>query len=143
MILKTYAVNYNNLSKLDAEIRASNYVQTFEGLEKHADGVKILGASLLDEANLDALVAGFTDSAIIHPVTPRQIRLALIASGSSPDAIVSAINSMPEPQKSIALNTWEYSNEFNRDNPLVIQLGPTLGFTPAQLDSLWQLASTL
>lgn len=76
-------------------------------------------------------------------VTPRQIRLALILSGVSLDIIETAINSLPEPQKSMTRITWEYSVEFQRTNPMISAMSPMLGLTSEQIDNLFILAATL
>jgi len=76
-------------------------------------------------------------------VTPRQIRIALITSGITLSTIESAIDSLPEPQKSITRVTWEYSVEFQRSNPLLSSMAPMLGLSNEQIDSLFLLASTL
>ena len=76
-------------------------------------------------------------------VTPRQIRLALIMSGISLDVIENTINSLSEPQKSIVRVTWEYSVEFQRNNPVLTSMAPVLGLTSEQVDQLFILANTL
>jgi hypothetical protein len=76
-------------------------------------------------------------------VTPRQIRIALVMSGFSIATIEAAIDSLPEPNKSIAKITWEYSVEFQRNNPLLNSMAPMLGLTESQVDGLFALASTL
>ena len=75
-------------------------------------------------------------------VTMRQARLALLGAGllSSVDA---AIDAMSEPTKSAARIEWEYSNELQRSNPLVLALGPALNLTSEQIDALFVAASTL
>lgn len=81
--------------------------------------------------------------ATIHNVTPRQIRLALLQYGINESMIDAALNSLPEPQKSIALIEWNYSSFFERNWPLVDQVAALLGWTESQIDSLWILAATL
>jgi hypothetical protein len=76
-------------------------------------------------------------------VSPRQMRIALIISGISPQDIESALDTLPEPNRSIAKTTWEYSVEFQRNNPILISLAPMLGLTEQQVDDLFTLASTL
>jgi hypothetical protein len=74
----------------------------------------------------------------IPPVTPRQIRMALTRAGlrTTVEAAVAAGDQ--------DLKDWyEYSNEFNRDNPLVDQMATAIGQTPAQIDALWELAAGL
>lgn len=76
-------------------------------------------------------------------VTPRQIRQALILSGVSIDMIEAALNSLPEPTKSLARTEWEYSIAFKRNRGFVNQVGAMLGWTSDQLDSLWDFAGKL
>ncbi len=80
--------------------------------------------------------------AVPAAVTMRQARLALLGAGllSSVDA---AIDAMSEPTKSAARIEWEYSNELQRSNPLVLALGPALNLTPEQIDALFVAASAL
>jgi len=79
----------------------------------------------------------------VKPVTPRQIRQALIYSGVSLDMIESALNSLPEPMKSLAKTEWEYSTLFDRRRQLVNQMGVMLGWTSEQLDQLWIFAGSI
>ena len=76
-------------------------------------------------------------------VTPRQIRQALILSGVSMESIDTALNSMPEPTRSLAKTEWEYSIAFKRNRDLVNQVGVMLGWTSEQLDDLWAFAGKL
>ncbi len=76
-------------------------------------------------------------------VTPRQIRIALVMAGIPISTIETAIDSLPEPQKSVTRITWEYSVEFQRNNPLLVAMAPMLNMTTQQVDDLFALASTL
>ena len=81
---------------------------------------------------------------VIFPdVTPRQMRQALVLSGISIEQIEIALSSLPEPTKSLAMIEWEYSLAFQRNRPLVRQVGLLLGWTDQQLDELWRFASSL
>jgi hypothetical protein len=82
-------------------------------------------------------------AAVPQTVTPRQIRIALVMSGISLSTIEAMIDSLPEPDRSITKITWEYSVEFQRNNPLLNAIAPIFGFTQQQIDELFQLASTL
>lgn len=88
-----------------------------------------------------------TSATVVVPsyVTPRQIRIALIMSGNQSilDSIPTVIASLPEPNRSIATITWEYSNEVFRNNPLLNLLAPALGVTSEDLDNLFILAKTI
>jgi len=79
----------------------------------------------------------------LDDVTPRQIRQALILSGVSTDMIETALNTLPEPTRSMAKTEWEYSIAFQRRRPIVAAIGTMLGWTPAQIDDLWALAAKL
>lgn len=79
----------------------------------------------------------------IPDATPRQIRQALILSGVSIEMIEEALDSLPEPTRSLVKVEWEYSIAFKRNRPLVIQVGLMLGWTHKQLDDLWKLALSL
>lgn len=75
-------------------------------------------------------------------VTMRQARLALMAAGKLA-AVESALAALSEPAKTAALIEWEYSNEVQRHNGFVAQLGPALGMTDEQLDALFVQAKAL
>jgi hypothetical protein len=90
-----------------------------------------------------ALYAKVPNSDPIQDITPRQIRQALILSGISLTDIDTALNSLPEPTRSLAKTEWGYSISFQRNRPLVSQVGVMLGWTSQQLDDLWKFAATL
>lgn len=74
----------------------------------------------------------------VRAVTPRQMRLALNALGLRA-TVEAAIASADQNTR----DTWEFSLEVERDNPLVQAMGLALGKTEAELDALFTLASTL
>lgn len=84
-----------------------------------------------------------TEAVFINPVTPRQIRVALIMSGISIASIEAMIDALEEPQKSIVRATWEYSTIFERDNEILNQMAPLIGLSQSQVDDLFILAKTL
>lgn len=142
MIVKSYTLSNQNLIQLHNEIKAANLVVNFAGVEG-AGSLNILGDSILDEAALDALISNHVPLYVPAEVTPRQMRLALVFSGISLSTIDAIIDSLPEPTKSAASITWEYSNEIQRTNPLVLSLAPALGLTVAQIDQLFITAGGL
>jgi hypothetical protein len=75
-------------------------------------------------------------------VTPRQARLALLGAGLLP-AVEAAIDRLPEPQKTAAKITWEFSTEVQRNNGLIPQMATALGMTKAQIDQLFIAAKGL
>lgn len=75
-------------------------------------------------------------------VTMRQARLALLGANKLA-AITAAMEALPEPTRSAAKITWEYSTEVQRYNGLVAQMAPLLGMTEAQIDELFIAARGL
>ena len=71
-------------------------------------------------------------------VTPRQIRRALSIVGLREQVELQVKASSQEVQ-----DTWEFSTQIERTNPLLIQMGEALGRTSADLDALFELANTL
>lgn len=80
----------------------------------------------------------------LPPLTARQLRLGLIAAGialSSVEAAVAAIEDAAG--REIAKVEWEYASQFDRDHPLIEQVGVALGLTPEQIDAAWLAAVNL
>jgi hypothetical protein len=75
---------------------------------------------------------------IIQPVSPRQIRQALTATGlrASVEAAVAAGDQNLK-------DWWEFSTAFERSHPAVVMMGQALEQTPEALDALWELGATL
>jgi hypothetical protein len=87
--------------------------------------------------------SGFDDASVVpQAVTMRQARLALLGAGKLSE-VTAAINALPEPAKSAALITWEYSQEVQRHNGLVPQMATALGMTDEQIDALFVAAAAL
>jgi len=82
-------------------------------------------------------------TSISESVTPRQLRTALVLSGVSEAAVDSIIDSMPEPNKSVAKIAWQFASVYERNNALVNQLGLALGLSETQIDDIWILAASL
>jgi len=112
-------------------------------------GVKVGELELPDEMSSEEIAEklSFYNKAppveAIPDVTPRQMRQALIRSGIALADVEAALDSLPEPTKSLAKVEWEYSVSFQRSRPLVAQMGAMLGWSSEQLDALWKYAATL
>lgn len=95
----------------------------------------------------DAILADLASGDLILEttvVTPRQIRLGMLTTLSiTENDVLVAIDSLDEPDKSVALIGWNFSVEFDRDDPLVDGVGALLGLTSAQLDTLWNDSAIL
>jgi hypothetical protein len=96
-----------------------------------------------DHAILTALVEAHVSSPVIPDVTPRQIRQALILSNVALSYIDNALDSLPEPTRSLAKTEWEYSLAFERNRPLVNNVAALMGWSQTDLDNLWILAKSL
>ncbi|KAB2906624.1 MAG: hypothetical protein F9K35_00670 [Burkholderiaceae bacterium] len=76
-------------------------------------------------------------------VTMRQARLALLGAGLLDD-VGPAIAAIPDAStRREAEIEWGFSNELQRGNPFVAQLGVALGLTSEQVDSLFIQAKSL
>ena len=83
-----------------------------------------------------------SSQAVPQSVTMRQARLALLGAGKLAE-VDAAIAALSEPTRTAAQIEWEYSNEVQRSNGIVSQLGPALGLTEAQIDALFVAAAAL
>ena len=79
---------------------------------------------------------------IPQEITMRQARLSLLDTGLLVN-VQTAINSLPEPDKTKAQIEWEYSNALQRNNPFVITLGTALGLSSTDIDNLFITAAGL
>lgn len=123
-------------------------IEINDASESEVDQVRHLYQVVLDSSTISRApkvgweyVNGLVRPKIL-PVTPRQMRQALILYGVM-STIEAAFETFPEPTKSLALTEWEYSNEFDRYRPLVNSVRLLLGWTEDQTDELWAFASTL
>lgn len=75
-------------------------------------------------------------------VSMRQARLALFQQGLLAN-VQTAIDGLPEPQKTTTQISWDYATTVQREDDLVVQLSGALGLDSTALDGLFTLASTL
>jgi len=66
-----------------------------------------------------------------------------VMSAGEMSAITNALNSLPEPQKSIAWNRWEYKESIVRDSPIILQLQSMLGWSDSFVDTLYKNAAAI
>lgn len=71
-------------------------------------------------------------------VTPRQARMALTQVGLRAQ-VEQAVAAASQDVK----DTWEFSVQVERDNPVLAALARQLNLTPEQVDDLFRLAATL
>lgn len=78
------------------------------------------------------------------PLTARQLRLGLVAASILPAHVDAAIAVIPDAtDRAVAEIEWEYASQFERDHPLIEQVGAALGLSPEQIDAMWQAAAGL
>jgi hypothetical protein len=58
-------------------------------------------------------------------------------------AITNVLNSLPEPEKSIAWNRWEYKENIVRNSPIILQLQSMLGWSDSFVDGLYKNAAAI
>ena len=119
---------------------------TFEtrGYEDDVDVSKYITLSAWTEYTVGQEPQVLIDAITVPPepitvVTMRQARLALLQQGLLQTVTDAIVNGTDEAMKI----EWEYATEVRRDWPSLIALTESLNMTSADLDSLFQLASTL
>ena len=76
-------------------------------------------------------------------ITRRQLRLWLVRHGIPLSAVETAIDKLPEPQRTEARIEWEDASVYERDNPLLVRLaGEILGLSGEALEEAFREAST-
>lgn len=99
--------------------------------------------AVLSEADFDAAREAEDRARVPSAVTMRQARLALLGAGLLDD-VGPAIAAIPDAATRRAAEIeWEFSNELQRGNPFVAQLGGALGLSAAQVDALFIQAKSL
>lgn len=107
-----------------------------------ATSVAGIGWTYID-GNFAPPVVTEAEPTVPHSVTRRQARQALLLAGML-DQVEPAIASISDPiQRGMAAIEWADSQAFERDRPLLIQLGAALGLDSAALDNLFIQASKL
>lgn len=78
-------------------------------------------------------------------ITPRQARLVLLQTlvPDGSQTLLDAVDALVALQPKDVQLTWEYSTEVQRNNPLITSLLGYLGKSPAEIDELFALGSTL
>lgn len=113
-------------------------VQFLPGMMALAGGVW----GIPDQAAYDALLARVNPAPAMPDLPLKKFRRALIEAGLF-DAVEAAIAALPEPERSIARNEFEYSVSVVRTDPWVTELAVPLGLTSEQIDALWTWAAGL
>lgn len=77
-------------------------------------------------------------------LTRRQLRLGLLANGITTADVEAAIAAISDPMdRAIAEIEWADASTYERDHPLIEQVGTVLELTPEQIDTMWTAALLL
>src|SRR3546814_15286669 len=77
-------------------------------------------------------------------LTARQLRLGLVANGLGLDQVETAIAAIEDPQqRDVASIEWQHASQFEREHPLIAQVGTALGLTVEPIDAMWVIARKL
>ena len=76
-------------------------------------------------------------------ITARQLRLQLVLNGFDLNTIDLIIDSLPEPNKSIAKVSWEYATTFEREHQMLSLIAQQIGITETELDTIFINAEKL
>lgn len=80
----------------------------------------------------------------LAPLTRRQLRLGLLANGITTADVEVAIAAIPDPMdRAVAEIEWADASTYERDHPLIEQVGSALGLSPEQIDTMWEEALLL
>jgi hypothetical protein len=74
------------------------------------------------------------------PLWAFRASLALAGLKNQAEALIAAL---PEPQKTVATQQWEYGNFIERNHPLIESLGAQIGLTGVQIDDIFKTAESL
>lgn len=101
------------------------------------------------QAHQQWLAAGNTPQSAPAPeftwpvLSPKQIRQQLFMDGNL-SKVQLAIDSLADPQKTMAQLAWDYASEFLHDDPLMTQLAPAVGYdTPEKVQAFFTAASKM
>lgn len=80
----------------------------------------------------------------MNPLTARQLRLGLVSNGISLSQVEASIDAIENQRdRDAARIEWEYASTFDRQHPLIEQVGGALGLTGEQIDAMWLEALNL
>ena len=100
------------------------------------DGVVVEGATTEEIAEANKPI-------VPSIITARQLRLQLVLNGFNLNTIDFIIDSLPEPNKSIAKVSWEYATTFEREHQMLGLIAQQLGTTETELDTIFINAEKL
>jgi aspartate/methionine/tyrosine aminotransferase len=118
----------------------------------YAHNTEIPGRHAEGDAAANLLRKGWVEAtppvepvAVPEPITKVEtwaLREACMIAGYTAQ-IEAAIAALPNPQKAVATNRWEYKPEIRRNDPLIAALIQILGWTTEQADALFTSANAI
>lgn len=100
-------------------------------------------ADEFEQAEINARRAAADVPVVPRSVTRRQARQALLLAGLL-DKVQPAIDAIPDPTaRGMAQIEWDDSQAYERDRPMLIQIGTALNLDAAGLDQLFIQAASL
>ncbi len=89
------------------------------------------------QAQADAAAAALLY--IPKAISNADLRRGLVERGVNPQLITDYLNALPDgAAKWMALSDWEYANYTLRAHPMLDQLAPAFGLTPADIDAIFK-----
>lgn len=132
------------------ELARDNYNATLPSGEPHLDTATYVQFMMADYVKSWCTELGvpLADEEAPPPefmaLTPKQLRLGLIAAAILPEQVEDMINAIANvTERSIARVQWEYTTQYDRNHPLVLQLAAGFNLTSEQVDSMWHAAELL
>lgn len=75
-------------------------------------------------------------------LSPKQIRQQLFLDGNL-SMVQPVIDSLADPQKTLAQLAWDHASEFLHDDPLMVQLAPAVGYDTLEKVQAFFVAAAL
>lgn len=119
--------------------------QPVNAIELLPDGFikpRLIEGEIIETATSEEIIQ-YNRQFVPKVISQRQLRTQLLLDGFNLDNIQIAINSLSQPDKSIAQVAWDYAVVFERESPLLISLAVGLGMTESDLDNIFLNASGL
>ena len=105
----------------------------------------------MSESEIESRIAQYSETvkqittaaeSVPQDVSLWQFRAAVALAGLK-DAVDAAISALPDQQKIVATQKWEYGNTVRRNHQMITTLSAALGLTPEQVDNIFKTAASL
>lgn len=101
----------------------------------------------IDGVTIDVVIRDKSASEVrsaFPAITPRQLRLALVESGTPLSTIEAALDGIQDASaRALAKIEWDHATQFNRMDPLLLSIAGVVGYTAEEIDALWMWAAGL